>query len=129
MLFAGIEKDPIKDRKGRSLARKCNYWPFSKSGAPRSITETPVEASQVTTVSPAREAQAGETAECDTENLEEKAMLKSQSVSEPCSKPLDGFAVRVMSHCERTVTASLSAKGFDVCLPLCRPSRQPRQKI
>ena len=50
-------------------------------------------------------------------------------VTETCRTHFNWFAVRVKSNCERTVTSSFTAKGFDVCLPLCRPRRPSRRKV
>lgn len=41
----------------------------------------------------------------------------------------DWFAVRVKSNYERIANSALSAKGFEVCLPLCRSRRAPKRHL
>ncbi len=50
------------------------------------------------------------------------------SLVEDCNTDVNWYAIRVMSNCERAVVTSLSGKGFDVCLPLCKQPGRPRQK-
>ena len=45
-----------------------------------------------------------------------------------CHIKIDWFAVRVKSNCERNVASALGFKGFEVCLPLCRPRRPSKRK-
>jgi transcription antitermination factor NusG len=54
--------------------------------------------------------------------------MRGNSPVEGFSKHISWFALRVMSNCERAVVTSLNGKGFDVCLPLCKPYSRPRQK-
>jgi transcription antitermination factor NusG len=56
-------------------------------------------------------------------------LVEYKSLAEEGDDALEWFAVRVRSHCEWVVAASLKIKGFDVCLPLCRPFDRSKSRI
>jgi transcription antitermination factor NusG len=56
------------------------------------------------------------------------SLADAYNLADAYSKAVDWFALRVMSNCERAVVTSLSGKGFDVCLPLCKSQSRSRQK-
>jgi transcriptional antiterminator NusG len=55
-------------------------------------------------------------------------ILESANFIKTRRSPLDWYAVRVRSNYERVVAAGLRSKGFDICLPLCRPKPSSAKK-
>ena len=55
-------------------------------------------------------------------------MITDSSHDATSTRSSEWFAIRVKSNCERVVAASLEGKGFEVCVPVCRPARYARSR-
>jgi transcription termination/antitermination protein NusG len=56
-------------------------------------------------------------------------IVEYESLVEERENSKQWFAVRVRSNCEWIVAASLKVKGFDICLPRCRPADRSKSRI